>query len=88
MKKIILITLLTFLLAISTKSQNYVPFPTGNVNWNVYYRGTCEEALPDTVLIRYTIHGDTTINNVLYSRLCIESGDLNNPVINYGVTTL
>jgi hypothetical protein len=81
MKKIILITLLTFLLAISSKSQNYVPFPTENANWNVYYRGTCEEKLPDTVLIRYAIHGDTTINNLLYLKLCIESGDLNNPVI-------
>ncbi len=82
MKKIILITLLTFLLAISSKSQNYVSFPTGNVNWNVFYRGTCQEAPPDTVLIRYAIHGDTIINNVLYSKLCKESGDLKNPAIN------
>lgn len=62
-------------------SQDYVPFPAENVNWNVFYAGTCEEAPPDTVLIRYTIHGDTTINEILYSKLCIESRDTANPKI-------
>lgn len=32
-------------------------------------------------MIRYTIHGDTTINEIQYSKLCIESGDTVNPKI-------
>lgn len=61
------------------KCQNYVPFPTENVNWNVYYVGTCEERTPDTTLLRYTIKGDTTINEIVYHKLCLESGDIINP---------
>lgn len=65
-------------------SQDYVPFPTENVSWNVFYAGTCEEAPPDTVLLRYTIHGDTTINEIQYSKLCLETGD----TINQKVRTI
>jgi hypothetical protein len=65
----------------SLKSQDYVPFPTENVYWNVFYAGTCEEAPPVTELIRYTIHGDTIINGIQYSKLCIESGSTTNPII-------
>ncbi len=72
-------TILTFTTGL--KSQNYVPFPTENVNWNVYYVGTCEEKAPDTTLLRYTIHGDTTINEVAYKKLCLESGDTINPIV-------
>lgn len=72
-------TILTF--TIGLKSQNYVPFPTENVNWNVYYVGTCEEKAPDTTLLRYTIHGDTTINEVAYKKLCLESGNTINPIV-------
>jgi len=63
------------------KSQDYVPFPTERVNWNVFYAGTCQDTQPDSVLIRYTIHGDTTINEIKYSKLCIESGNTTNPEI-------
>lgn len=81
MKQLILsiVTLLTF--TVGLKGQNYVPFPTENVNWNVYYVGTCHERAPDTILIRYTIHGDTTINDISYRKLCIEGGDTINPMI-------
>jgi hypothetical protein len=61
------------------KSQNYVPFPTEHVHWNVFYAGTCEEKAPDTTLLRYAIYGDTIINEVLYKKLCLESGDTLNP---------
>ena len=71
--------LLTF--TIGLKSQNYFPFPVENVNWNVYYRGTCHDGPPDTVLLRYAIHGDTTINEVDYKKLCLESGDTINPTV-------
>jgi hypothetical protein len=71
--------ILTF--TIGLKSQNYIPFPTENVNWNVYYRGTCHERPPDTILLRYTIRGDTTINDISYKKLCLERGDTINPII-------
>lgn len=78
MKHAALIFGLIFIIIQDLKSQDYVPFPTQNVNWNVLYIGTCEDAPPDTGLIRYTIHGDTTFNEVQYSKLCIESGDTAN----------
>lgn len=81
MKKTIIILGMALIVNLSLKGQDYIPFPTENVNWNVFYAGTCEEAPPDTVLIRYTIHGDTTINEIQYSKLCIESGDTANPKI-------
>lgn len=81
MKKTTLIFGLILIINLSLKSQNYVPFPTENVNWNVFYAGSCSETPPDTVLIRYTILGDTTINEIQYSKLCVESGDTINPKI-------
>ena len=81
MKQTTLIFGLILIINQSLRSQDYVPFPTENVNWNVFYAGTCEEAPPDTVLIRYTIHGDTTINEIHYSKLCIETGDTINSTI-------
>ncbi len=80
MKQLILI--IAAILTISVlKGQNYIPFPIENVNWNVYYRGTCQEMPPDTILLRYTIRGDTTINDVLYKKLWLERGDTINPII-------
>jgi hypothetical protein len=46
-----------------------------------YYVGTCQEKAPDTILIRYAIHGDTTINDISCRKLCIEGGDTINPKI-------
>lgn len=82
MKQTALAIPMLFLFSFVVKSQNYVPFPTENVNWNVYYRGTCNEMEPvDTILLRYALHGDTTINDVVYNKLCLESGDTANPII-------
>ena len=81
MKGFMLFLTLTLFFNLGLKSQNYVPFPTQNVNWNVYLLATCGEVPPDTILLRYTIHGDTTINKISYKKLCIESGDLQNPKI-------
>ncbi len=63
------------------RSQNYVPFPAEDVHWNVFYAGTCQEKDPDTTILRYAIHGDTLINEVLYKKLCLETGDTLNPVV-------
>ncbi|HNV80700.1 MAG TPA: T9SS type A sorting domain-containing protein [Tenuifilaceae bacterium] len=81
MKQTIIIAGMLLLVTLNAKAQDYVPFPTGNVNWNVFYAGTCEEAPPDSILIRYAIHGDTVINDIQYLKLCIEEGDTLNPII-------
>jgi len=81
MKHAALLFGLIFIINHSLKSQDYIPFPTKNVNWNVFYAGTCEDAPPDTSLLRYTIHGDTTINEIQYSKLCLETGDTINPKV-------
>lgn len=81
MKQITLILVFTFFFLPGLKSQKYFPFPTQNANWNVFYISSCNETQPDTTLLRYTIHGDTTINNTLYRKLCIESGDTANPLV-------
>ncbi|MFW6225160.1 MAG: T9SS type A sorting domain-containing protein [Bacteroidota bacterium] len=81
MKQTIIFLGLTLIVNLNSKSQDYIPFPTENVNWNVFYAGTCEEAPPDTSLLRYTIHGDTTINEIQYSKLCLETGDTINPKV-------
>jgi len=69
------------LMYIGLNGQNYYPFPVENVNWNVYLEYSLHENPTDTVLLRYTLHGDTTINLVNYKKLCLESGDTLNPEI-------
>jgi hypothetical protein len=81
MKQIALYITLNLILNIGLKCQNYVSFPTENVNWNVYLLSTCDEGPPDTILLRYTLHGDTTINEISYRKLCLERGDTSNPKI-------
>ena len=81
MKQINLIFTVILLFNLGLKCQDYVPFPTKNVNWNIYLLTTCSETTPDTILLRYTIRGDTTINEIQYSKLCIESSDTLNPSI-------
>lgn len=82
MKHLFLFLSLIIFFNITVKSQKYFPFPTENVNWNVYLESSCDESPPDTILLRYTIHGDTTINEILYNNMCLEYGDTSNPVIN------
>ena len=81
MKQLIVTITILLTLITTVKSQDYVPFPTENAQWNVLYIGTCEERPPDTTILRYTIHGDTTINDITYKKLCLESGDTINPKI-------
>ena len=81
MKQTTLILGLILITNQSLKSQDYVPFPTENVNWNVFYTGTCDDAPPVPTLLRYTIHGDTTINEIQYLKLCLETGDTINPKV-------
>lgn len=66
-------TILTF--STGLKSQNYVPFPTENVQWNVYLKYSISENPTDTVLLRYVLNADTIINQVKYNKLCLKSND-------------
>jgi hypothetical protein len=82
MKYLIMIFTLILTLVSNLISQNYFPFPEDNVNWNVYFLSGCDDDIqPTTYLIRYTIHGDTSINEIIYNKLCVESGDILNPKI-------
>lgn len=72
-----LIFTISALLTFSTglKSQNYIPFPTENAQWNVYLEYSISESPTDTVLLRYVLNADTTINQIKYNRLCLKSND-------------
>ena len=80
MKNFFLMTGLCFFITLTMFCQPYVPFPTENASWHVFYAGTCTENKPvDSMLIRYHIHGDTVINDTHYSKLYIQTGDTTNP---------
>lgn len=54
--------------------QNYVPFPSENIQWNVFYASSMYGSPTDTILLKYTIQGDTIINEVPYHKLCKNIG--------------
>jgi len=80
MKKIILLLYLAF--PWSMFSQQYVPFLTENEEWNVRYTTTPEDfpGAHSTRLLKYTLRGDTMIDNVTYKRVCLIVGTPENPV--------
>lgn len=57
----------------------YYPFATENAQWNIYLEYSISEAPIDTVLLRYFLCGDTTVNQISYKKLCLETGSLANP---------
>ncbi|MCK5136163.1 MAG: hypothetical protein KAR19_10295 [Bacteroidales bacterium] len=82
MQRKALLLVICITLVVVSAAQEYVPFPTEQVHWNVLVVATCDDSHPpDTTLARYAIHGDTTIQEVDYMRLCLEKGDTVNPVI-------
>lgn len=81
MKNLILILFLILTFNLIVKSQRYFPFPTENVNWNVYLELSIHENPVVKNLLRYTVHGDTLINQTIYRKLCVETGDTANPKI-------
>ncbi|MBW6535539.1 MAG: T9SS type A sorting domain-containing protein [Mariniphaga sp.] len=58
----------------------YVPFSKENAQWNIYLERSISEAPVDTVLLRYFLCGDTTVNQLNYKKLWLEMGSLANPV--------
>lgn len=81
MKQLIVTITILLTLITTVKSQDYVPFPTENAYWNVFYAGTCQEAPPDSMILRYTISGDTVIDNKTYNKLHLELDYTLNPII-------
>ncbi len=58
MKLTTLIFGLTLLINQSLQSQDYVPFPTENVKWNVLLIYGGMDETPDSTLLRYSINGN------------------------------
>lgn len=64
-------------------AQEYIPFPTENAHWNIYFEygvgpwGTMISI--DTFLLRYSLEGDTIINDKSYIQVIKETGDTINP---------
>jgi hypothetical protein len=77
MKKIILFLLLAFPNCLI--AQKYVPFPTDNAKWNVVQIGGDIAFPPDTLLLQYSLQGDTTINGIAYRKLCQNIGTVDDP---------
>jgi hypothetical protein len=56
-------------LSIGVNAQKYIPFPTENAEWNVFYASSFNQIKIDTTLLQYSLQGDTTINGTLYHKL-------------------
>ena len=80
MKKLILFAGLSVLLVLEAGGQVYHPFPVKNVKWTNYLEFGLSEKPPDTTILCYVFNGDTTIKSIVYSRLCLQSGDSLHPL--------
>jgi len=66
---------------IGTNAQKYVPFPTENAKWNVFYASSWYFSPMDTTLLQYSLKGgDTIINEKTYHKFCQNIGTKDNPV--------
>src|SRR5690242_18572138 len=81
MKQVTLILGLFLLFGSSVKSQTYVPFPKENAKWTVYFATSHDDGSSSRAVLRYAVHGDTLINDTLYTKFCLETGDLDHPKI-------
>ena len=64
-------------------AQDYIPFPTMEAHWNIYLEYGAHDLNPEVSLLRYSIGGDTTLNNYSYKQIIRELGDLLNPLTEY-----
>lgn len=70
MKKHSLFILLAFFCFFNVIAQQYAPFPIADAEWTTYYVGTCiNGGIPDTIITKYTLNGDTTLHNATYHKL-------------------
>lgn len=79
MKKLLFNLLILF--SASINAQKYVPFPTNNATWNVFYASKdYNEFKIDTTLLQYVLQGDTIINNITYKKVSRNIGTQSAPV--------
>jgi hypothetical protein len=73
MKKTIILFLILVPYIINSQEYFYTPLVKENTQWNMYDvqgGGQCYDEHIDTLLKKYTIIGDTVINNVTYKKFC------------------
>ena len=81
MKTSTLITVIFLYISMMINGQEYVPFPFEDATWTVFVVTSCDnDGPPDTLLLRYSLSGDTTVNDIVYKKLLVEKGDTVNPV--------
>ena len=78
MKKLIVFLLIGISVCVS--AQKYVPFPTGNAEWNVFYAYSYHGEPMDTTLLQYSLQGDTTISGLIYRKVCRNIGSQIEPI--------
>ncbi|MFN8205820.1 MAG: T9SS type A sorting domain-containing protein [Bacteroidales bacterium] len=82
MKKPLLILVLVH--CITLYGQSYHPFPLTNASWNIYLLSSCSEDMPPMPsLMRFTLRGDTILNDKTYHNLFSEKGDTASPEITF-----
>jgi len=77
MKKIIVFLLLG--ISVNVNAQHYVPFPTENATWNMFYAYSYTGGQMDTTLLQYSLQGDTTIRGIVYRKVCRNIGSMTEP---------
>ncbi len=80
MKKGLVFTVFVLFVCCTAFSQQYVPFPTENAEWNVrnstYYYGY---DITTYSVGNYSLRGDTLINGILYKKVCKNLGSIDFP---------
>ncbi|MEI6556742.1 MAG: T9SS type A sorting domain-containing protein [Paludibacter sp.] len=80
MKRIIGLFSFLLVVLICTDAQKYVPFPTENAQWNIYYASSIYDAPWVTTRLQYSLIGDTIINGINYRKMCRNIGTTENPI--------
>ena len=78
MKKLIVFLLIGISVCVS--AQKYVPFPTENAEWNIFYAYSYHGEPMDTTLLQYSLQGDTAINGLIYRKVCRNIGSQIEPI--------
>ena len=67
--------------AISVGAQKYVSFPTGNAQWDIHYRTSESGLVFESIILNYSLQGDTLINSKLYKKLYLKTGTSESPLM-------
>jgi hypothetical protein len=74
MKKLTVCILI--LISSGLSAQKYVPFPTGNAQWNMYYKETdawLSYGVIKSVILNYVLQGDTLTDTKTYKKLYLRT---------------